>query len=94
MQCKNEITLGWNVYFDYELIADNGKCTRTKKNLNEDLSHVNNVFPNVALSLLQQSTPTYLNYKVFYGNVDNPEEDVSLFIFRRSAFVCFIMHTH
>ena len=76
------------------MIADNDKYTRTINCLNEDLSYINNVFPNVALRLLQQSTPIYLNYKVFYGNIDNPEEDVSLFIFMHSAFVYFIMHIY
>ena len=54
--------LGWNMFFDYELIGDNGKHARTINVLNEDLSCINNVFPNVALRLLQQSTPAHLNY--------------------------------
>ena len=59
---KNESILGQNMYFDYELIADNGKYARTINGLKEDLSCINNVFPNVALRLLQQSTPVHFNY--------------------------------
>ena len=48
--------------FDYELIADKGKHERAMNGINEDLSWINNVIPNVSSRLLQQSTPAHLNY--------------------------------
>ena len=57
--------------FDYEVITDNGKHARTTNGLNDDSSHIDNVLPNVALRASQQSTPTHLIYKVFYGNKDD-----------------------
>ena len=45
VKCKNETMLGLNMHFDYELIADNGKHTRTINGLNEDLSFIKNIFP-------------------------------------------------
>ena len=52
-KCNNEIMLDQNMNFNCELIADNGKHARTKNGLNEDLSHVNNVFLTVASRLLE-----------------------------------------